>query len=541
MRGVIYIYKLAIAIFLMLFFCSLFLSTSQAQETQAANLGNLDNLNVSIEVLPDSSLKVEQEFEGLTLYSSSFVWEIDSINFDELKIEENGAGIDSKFIDIQKGDVTRLSFPLSYYSNTNLKISYRSINNLRIINQKIFLKNIIFNRPGLYINNIQVNLNLPQDSTEAESGQRFYAIHGIEESSQKTESNNRLEYLAAEISSLASFTIEDSFFSDSVRFPLSQKAKFYFNNLDSISLILISLPLPILTLIFLLYLHLRFKNSVKIKRNLKPLNETPDDIPPALLGLLYYGEITELGVSATILDLIKKGIVLVVDKGEVITFGRKNTSIHLLPFEEKILGELFKQQKIKTSLKELSEIEERELVDPIFEKVYHEIYQIGSAKGYFERDPYRVKFLHHLTGTIIFFLSIILYILVIIFFPANPLMLLPAFGITIASLLILYLAKIIPDRTPAGKNELERWLSFKKYLLGHHPISDEKELALKYLPQAEALGATEEWILEFRKFPTETPPFYISAMPYVATSEWMIRTVNACRGIAEEIEELKGY
>ena len=215
----------------------------------------------------------------------------------------------------------------------------------------------------------------------------------------------------------------------------------------------------------------------------------PDDIPPALLGLLYFGEITESGVSATILDLIKKGIILVVDKDEIITFGRKNTSIHLLPFEEKILGELFKKQRIKTSIKELSEIEERELVDPIFEKVYHEIYQIGSNKGYFERDPYRIKFLHHLTGTIIFFLSIILYILAIVFFPANPLMLLPAFGITIASLLILYLAKIIPSRTTAGKNELERWLSFKKYLLGHHPISDEKGLALKYLPQAETLGA----------------------------------------------------
>jgi hypothetical protein len=77
--------------------------------------------------------------------------------------------------------------------------------------------------------------------------------------------------------------------------------------------------------------------------------------------------------------------------------------------------------------------------------------------------------------------------------------------------------------------------------LGHHPITEERNLALKYLPQAETLGATEEWIEHFKNLPAETPPFYVSAMPYVSTAEWMVKTVNTCRGIAEEIEELKGY
>ncbi|MBU2595281.1 DUF2207 domain-containing protein [Patescibacteria group bacterium] len=527
------------AVFLLIF--GLLPSSLQAQENQDADLGSIDNLNVAIEVLSDSSIKVEEEFEGLTLYSSSFVWQIDSKNFDQLEIKENGTKIDPKSINIQKGDLTRLSFPLSYYSSTNLKISYRSSNNLKIIKQKILLKNIIFNRSGLFINHLKVALKLPPDARESGEGQRFYAIHGIEESSQKAKSNDLLEYSAAEIGSLSSFTIEDSFVSSSLRFPLGQKIKFYFNNLTTISLVLISLPLPLLTLIFLFYLHLRYKNSVRIKRNLPPANKLPDEASPSLLDLLYQGEITESGVSATILDLIKKGVVIIVDKGEVITFGRKNTSAHLLSFEEKILGELFKQQKIKTNLKELKKIEEEELIDPIFEKVYHEIYQIGSSKGYFERNPYRIKILNHLMGIALFLLSIVLYVLAIIFFPANPLMLLPPFGITVASLLILYLARIIPPRTPAGKTELERWLSFKKYLLGHHPITDENNLALKYLPQAEALGATEEWIGHFKNLPTETPSFYVSASPYVATSEWMIRTVNACRSVAEKIEELKGY
>lgn len=532
--------KLILAtVFLLIFW--LFPSSLLAQEKTTADLGMLDTLNVKIEVLSDSSLKVSQEFEGLTLYSSSFIWEIDAKNFDELEIEESGAKIDPKFINIQKGDLTRLSFPLSYYSNTNLKISYRSINNLKISKDKIFLKTIIFNRPGIFINKIQTALTLPDDAKDSSEGQRYYAIHGIEEANQGLKTDNILIYNAEEASSNSSYTIEDAFTSDSIHFPLAEKAKFYFNNLSVISLILISLPLPFLTFILLLLLHLRYVNSVRIKRNLKPSSEPPDEIPPALLGLLYRGEITESAVSSTILDLIKKGIMMIVDKGEVITFGRKNTAVSLLPYEEKILGELFKQQKIKSSVKELEQIQEKELVDPIFESVYHQIYQIGAAKGYFEKNPYRLKILNHLLGIILFLLSIVLYVLAIIFFPANPLMLLPPFGMTVASLLILYLAKIIPARTPAGKIELERWLSFKKYLLGHHPISDEKDLALKYLPQAEALGAIEDWISEFKKLPAETPSFYVSAMPYVATSEWMTRTVNACRGVAEEIEELKGY
>lgn len=537
---VVHISGVGLAIFFLL---CLFLNPIlvKAQNDQATEIGNLSDLKINIAVQNDSSLEVDEEFNNLSLYSSSFVWNIDSKNIKELEVEENGMKIDPSQINIQGGDMTRLTFPLNYYSNTNLKISYHSYNNLMVVNNKILLKNIIFDRPGIFIDNLEVNLTLPDDAIEAADGQRSYAVHGIQSSSKGIEGENILVYNAREASSYSSFTIEDTFSSDSIAFPLGDSIKFFFNNLSVISLILISLPLPILTLLLLFYLDLRYRNSVRITRSLPASSGLPDDISPALLDLLYQGDITEMGVSATILDLIKKGVVIIVDKGDSITFGRKNSEQKLLPHEEKILAELFKTQKIKTSIGELKKIEEKELVDPIFESVYHEIYQIGSSKGYFEKDPYRIKIIHHLIGIILFLLSIVFYVLVIIFFPANPLMLLSLFGMTVASILILYLAKIIPSRTPAGKLELERWLSFKKYLLGHYPIEDKKNLSLKYLPQAEALGATEEWIGHFKNLPAVTPSFYVSAMPYVATSEWMVKTVNATRAVAEEIEELKGY
>lgn len=541
MRGVYFILRLILATIILLLFCVLFFSSAKAQDNVPQEIGSLSDLNVNIEVLNDANIKVVEEFSDLNLYTSSFIWEIDSSDIKNIEIEENGIKIDPKSIDIQGGDMTRLVFPLSYYSNSNLKISYFSKNNLKIVGDKLLIKNIIFNQPMIYISDIQVTLVLPPDSLEAAQGQKFYAIHGIESSSKSTETDNILKYFASEASSVSSYTIEDSFVNDSIHFPFGSRIKFYFDNLNIISLIILSLPLPIITLIILLLFNFRYKNSVKIKRNLPPSKNMPDEISPALLDILYRGEITELGISATILDLIKKGVVIIVDKGDVVTFGRKNTTTPLLSYEEKILNELFKQQKIKASVKELEEIQKRELIDPIFEKVYREIYQIGRGLGYFEKDPYQTKILRHLVGIAIFILSIVLYILAIIFFPANPLMILPPFGITIASLLILNLAKIIPPRTMAGKSELERWLSFKKYLLGHHPITEERNLALKYLPQAETLGATEEWIEHFKNLPAETPPFYVSAMPYVSTAEWMVKTVNTCRGIAEEIEELKGY
>lgn len=539
MRGA-KLFQFILATILGLFYISLF-SQVQAQETQMSEIGNLYNLDVKIEVLTDSSIKVVQEFTGLSLNVSSFFWQVDAQNIKGLEIEENGIKIDSSQIRIEGGDLTRFTFPLSYFSNTDLKISYHSFGNLKIIKDKLFFKNIIFDQPGIFIDNLKVEVLLPPDTLAAGEGQRFYAVHGIGNSSQQLEAENILLFNAEQANSNSSFTIEDSFSCSSIRFPLGDRIKFFFNNLSTSSLVLISLPLPMITLMILLYLDFRYRHSVKIRRNIKSSESPPDEIPPALLDLLYRGDITENGVSATILDLIKKGIIIIVDKGEVITFGRKNVNVTLKPYEEKILNKLFKKQKIKTSLHELKKIEEEELVDPIFESVYHEIYQIGSSKGYFERDPYRIKILHHLAGIILFLLSIVFYILVIIFFPAQPLMLLPPFGVTIASLLILYLAKIIPNRTPTGKFELEKWLSFKKYLLGHHPIADQKDLALKYLALAEVLGATEEWISHFKNLPTEMPAFYVSAMPYIGTAEWMVRTVNVCRGVAEEIEELKGY
>lgn len=540
MKSLFCLLKLILAIFVLLIF-HLPISSVQAQESQTTEMGALSNLKVEIQIQNDSSLEVSQEFNDLSLYTSSFIWEVDSTDLKDLKIEENGIKIDPSQIKIQGGDVARLSFPLSYYSNANLKISYRSLNNLEKKDGRIFLKNIIFNRPNVYIKQTEVRFKIPEDARGAENGQRYYAIHGIEQASQNISPDGTLVFKAAGASSNSSFTIEDSFQSATLNFPLGQRLKFFFNNLSIFSLALLSLPLPIITLIFLFFLHLRYKQSVRIKRNLRPSDRLPDQIPPALLDLLYHGEITSAGVSATILDLIKKGTILVIDKDEGISFGKKESDAPLLTYEEKILNELFEKQKMKTNPEELKKIEAEKLIDPIFASVYREIYRMGTERGYFAKNPRSLKIKNHLAGIILFLLSIFLYIMAIVFFPANPLMLLPPFGVTVASLLILYLAKIIPPRTAAGKLELEKWLSFKRFLLGHHPIKEEENLAIKYLPQAEALTAIDEWILNFKNLPQSTPDFYVSSLPYVGTCEWMVSTVNASRAMAKEIEELKGY
>ena len=523
---------------------SLFLwlpSLIRAQNNSTQEIGNLDKLKVQISINNDSSIKVIEEFENLSVYTPTFVWQVDSPQLQDLTVTENGIKIDKKQIKIQGGDLTQLTFPLSYYSGTDLKIEYRSLNNLKIFDNRLIIKNIVFDQPGVSINQIQTNLILPDDALDSSQGQRSYAIHGIENHSQGLKSDSNLEYKAQNASSVSSYTIEDTFQSNSIHFSAAAKIRFFFNNLTNFELIVFSLPLPLLTLLILLWLDLKYRNSVKIKRNLEPINHPPDEIAPALIDLLYRGEITKFGVSATILDLIRRDTILVVDKGESITFGRKTNSINLAPFEEKIISELFKQKKIKTDLGAVEKIENQELIDPIFEEVHHQIYQIGAERGYFVRDPYHTKIIHHLIGIFLFLISIILYILAIVFFPANPLTILPPFGITVASLLILYLAKVIPDRTKEGKKELERWLGFKKYLLGHQPIKEKSNQALSYLAMAEAMGATEEWISHFKNLPAPTPDFYVSSMPYVATAEWMIKTVNACRSIAEKIEILKGY
>jgi hypothetical protein len=508
----------------------------------AIQYGDIERIEMKLTVNSDSSVDVEQYFEGLNPGSPVFPWMIDTKKFDGLNVEENGMKIDDKLIDRKVGDVTILKIPLSYYaSGTNLKISWHSYDMQKMKGGDIFYRIIIFDRPLVNIGEVYAKTFLPDGSSDAASGQRFYAIHGILESKQGQEGENIIWYQINNANSGSTFTIEDSFKNPQVHFPFGSRIKFYFDSLNGISLVLFSLPLPLITLLILAYFDLRFRSSVKLRRNIPATNALPDMISPALLDLLYEGDITPRAISATITDLIRRGILLVVDKGDSITFGRKGGKVVLLPYEERILGELFKRQGIATNVEKLKELQAKEFIDPVLEKAYHDIYNMGARKGYFTRNPYRLKVMHHLAGIIIFLLSVIFFVLVIIYFPTKPLMLLPPFGMTVASLLIIYLAKMIPPRTPAGKIEVEKWLGFKKYLLGHHPISDEQNLALKYLPFAEVLGATEDWISHFKNLPAPVPDFYISASPYVSTEEWMMKTINASREVAQEIEELKGY
>lgn len=528
-------------ILILCFFAFLIPDSALAQKTTSVQSGYLEKLEVNIEVVENSKVQVREKLNGLYLSYPIFTWSINAPKVSDLEVRELESLIDSSRIDIKRGDVTALEIPLAYYSNSDLELSYTIKDLLQIKDDKILLKHIIFDRPQIEIEEIEVNLVLPQESKEAEDHIRTYAIHGIEDSSNGAMSKTELWYKAKDASSLSTLTIEDQFINPNIKFPLGARLKFFFSNLGPIELLILALIFPLITLIVLFFLHLKFRQSVKVRKGLKPLSSPPDDIPPALLGLLYQGDVTVHSISATILDLIKRGLVLVVDKGDVVTFGRRIEKRPSLSFEEELLAEIFKRQKIKAELKDLKKLEEKEIIDPLFQKAYRDIYHLGKDMGYFTKNPHRTKIIHHLTGIILFLLSIIFYVLIIIFFPTKPVFILSPFGMTIGSILILRLAKIIPPRTPEGKEELERWLSFKKYLLGHHPIREETDLAIKYLPYAEVLGATDAWVNHFKKLPAKVPDFYVSSSPYTGTEEWMVKTINASREIALEIEELKGF
>jgi len=542
MRGVFNIIKAVL--FVAIFLCFIFVGSPKPKAQRTSSIyqgGSIEKLKVIIEVQKDSRVRVEEIIEGLSISYPAFSWTIDSSDIKNLSVSENGNIIPTSALEVKKGDLSSIKIPLNYYSGTDVSISFTAGDILQLKNGSNFIKMIIFDSPILDIGSTEITLILPDDASDSIENQRIYAIHGIENAEINNQGPTQLLYKTGYAPSTSSLSIEDAFESSKISYPLGKKIGSLFSSMGNLALTLLALPLPIAALFILFYFDIRFRNSVKIRRYLKMLKNPPDNIPPALINLLYEGDITSSAISATILDLIKRGYLLVVDKGESITFGRKGSDKDLMNYEKRIMDELFKRQKIKTDISEVKKLQEKELIDPMFQKAYKEIYSLGSDKGYFTKNPYRTKILHHFIGILIFFLSILFLIFIIIFFPNKPLLILTPFSMTVASLLILYLAKIIPPRTPYGKQEIERWLGFKKFLLGYKSITDRENLAIDYLPYAEVLGATEEWIDHYRKLPTQVPSFYVSAAAYISTEEWMIKTINAAREVSIEIEELKGY
>ncbi len=254
----------------------------------------------------------------------------------------------------------------------------------------------------------------------------------------------------------------------------------------------------------------------ELNRSIMPLYAPPEGLTPAELGMLADNSPDMRDITATLVDLAVRGYVLIEEtEREVLFWSKKDYRFHL----RKPRGEWWKELKAH----------ERELLEELFadgdevslSSLENQFYKTLPglrkaitnqliAKGYYDRDPQKVKKTWMVIGAVV--LGAAFFVVA----PATGLGISPAAAIAAMLLnggIILGFGWFMPARTRKGVDAWAGVRGFEEFLARAEKDRLERmvtspELFEKYLPFAMALGVERNWTRAFEDIYRRPPDWY---------------------------------
>jgi hypothetical protein len=466
---------------------------------------DINSLDIEININARGDVEVSQRFL-LSSPSPDFSW---SLEPPISKFE-----ISSKEYSLKKQDGKLYLSASQSPASQNWLLKYKAPSALKSDEQDhLYLPLVI--ESGVYIRNLKVIVHLPAAPKPEELKQRVYAIHGVGSYSNHILDSRNLIYEGSDLSPFATYTIQASWPKGLIQYPFFKRVSFLVQSLGFIFWLSVGIVLFLLTFLFYLFMRYKQKQEQKITSS-GYLDKPPEDLPPALVGILLRERASQREITATILDLAQRGFIDIVKKREEYVLGKRRGEGALSPYESFLYDKLFTQQgerKIKRTEFELEQRAAEQLYSPKISKFYQDLYQLIQEKDYFVKNPVLVSLKYRIVGIVSFILAILASFVVARYSPGPPYALFGFLGQIIASFLIIKAAPLMPKRTKRGKEALSRWLAFGKFLSDKKPLDPlpaQQDLFEKYLPYAVALGKEIDWLARFRNAPFTPPNWYVA-------------------------------
>jgi len=252
-------------------------------------------------------------------------------------------------------------------------------------------------------------------------------------------------------------------------------------------------------IILIIYLYLKYGREYKIKKDYIYIREPPSDIKPGVLGfLMSFGVFKDSFLKATIMDLIHQGLINIEEdssskrKEILFTLNRENyekNKENLSEFENILIKNILFDKKDSFTIKDLNK-----KINKNREKYY---YSYNNFKESIEKESKKYDFFDvkskNVSGCVIFmgiYIPIIGFLLGI--FTKNYTYLL---WLTILPIYLIMSNRAITRRSYKGKEEYEKWISFKRFLNDFSNLKDygPKSIVLweKYLIYGTVLGVSK--------------------------------------------------
>lgn len=248
---------------------------------------------------------------------------------------------------------------------------------------------------------------------------------------------------------------------------------------------------PIMALVIMFALWWRRGRDPK-RGTIIPQYEPPEQLEPALIAAaVSNGDVAGAGVTATIIDLARRGYVhirfgtekrLLFGSKQIFTFVRqKEYGDELKSFERDILRGLFKEGTEQS----LQDLKSSEFYKDVA-RFKQDVQRIVDKAGWFDANPGKTR------GAFIS-IGIILAVVLSVFFASTPLGILSG---VLTGLVIIIFGWFMPRRTMKGLRILEQIEGFKWFL-----------------------SVTEKERLDFHNAPERTPEQFQTLLPYAIALE----------------------
>lgn len=244
--------------------------------------------------------------------------------------------------------------------------------------------------------------------------------------------------------------------------------------------------------------------------------DPPDNLTPSEVGVIADEQAQSKDISAAIIHLAVRGYIKIIQTEEKILFiSSKDYTLQKIkseedliePFEKNLMQSLFKSpHKEQVKFYDL-----RNEFYKDFEKIKNMVYSSVVDKGYFQKNPQKIRKIYTMLGTALILISIFGFVFLGIFFGFIGIV-----SAVITGVIVVVFGYLMPARTKRGVLAREHILGLKLYMsvaekrrIEFHNAPEKNPAVFeKLLPYAIALGVEKQWAKQFEGIYMEQPNWY---------------------------------
>lgn len=501
--------------FLFLFVLLIIIPSTFVKAQTIEDMGYIraENVSFNIDVNQNGVLNINEKFNIKTnVESAVFNWPIYAKTITNLQVYQDGQAIPINPNQIKRTkDYISITNLTNASLNQNWNLKWQQKAEISSEQNQDVLRFLAFKEAGVAFDNLKITINLPAGIPTDQISNQIYAIHGVEEFA-NYQNANQIIYTAKGISTFSTIVAIAKVPKGSFSVPFIDQITNKIASLNISAWLLIAIFLPFLTFITLGIYLVRKQKLENIKQPTKYQNNPPNDLDPAVLGVLFNHKFSGRELAAAILNLAIKGYIYIIDEDGNFRFTEKKDLRDLSDYEIIILNEVLKG-KLSGGIENIEEDTKEELFSESVTGIWKDIYNRIAGYGWFVKNPANQVVKIRSFGIVVFLVSTMFFFFAP-FFTEQTYVVFLFFGTALTSLVIYSLAANFPKRTSDGVRVLEKWLEFRAYLVNMPEVVKynqiQSDLFIKYLPYTIVLGCERRWADHFANAPFKVPEWFTS-------------------------------